>query len=187
MSKASGAVNVERIITKTVNEAANRLELVVNKAFAVGYEKGKSEVPNKFNKTQDRLKAYPHLKDNIRKYQEDIDDLKQYGVPGKSKDLVFYATIASGTRLTAEDVEQARILVLEKKLLRDQVEIEEIDWALKAIESDYYYQIIKLKYFESKDDETIGELLQCDARTIRRHKNRLINVIALKLYGAESL
>lgn len=138
-----------------------------------------------FKKTEEQLYAYMSLKDNVEKYQQNIEDIKAEGVGRSSKDIVFYST--GGSRLTDDEIIAGRILAEQRKIYRDQRAIDEISDGLKSIESDTYSAIIKYKYFQRKSDDEIGELVGCDARTVRRNKNRLVKNIAIKLYGADAL
>jgi hypothetical protein len=177
--KADKTLNIEKIIEQAVKRA-------VNAAMLLGVAKGKSEIKDPFKQTEIRLYAYPELKDNIVKYNKDIEDLRQEGSSGRSKDIVFFS-ISGGTRLSVEEIQEGRIMVLQKKIYRDQTEIDEIDFALQAVENDEYYPVVTLKYFEGKSDDEIAAAIPCDPRTIRRNKSRLIHKIAVKLYGAEAV
>jgi hypothetical protein len=177
--KADKTLNIEKIIEQAVKKA-------VNAAMLLGVAKGKSEIKDPFKQTEIRLYAYPELKDNIIKYNKDIEDLRQEGSSGRSKDIVFFS-ISGGTRLSVEEIQEARIMTMQKKIYRDQTEIDEIDFALQAVENDEYYFVITIKYFKGKDDDEIAAVISCDPRTIRRNKTRLIRRIAVKLYGAEAV
>lgn len=173
------AINIEKLIEQAVTKA-------VNASAVLGVEKGKNEAKNLFKQTEIRLYAYPELKENIKKYNKDIKDLRKEE-PGRSKDIVFFSSHGGGTRLSAEEVQEARIMVLQKKIYRDQTEIDEIDFALQAVSDDEYYPVIEMKYFAGKTDEEIADVISCDPRTIRRNKSRLVRRIAVKLYGAEAV
>lgn len=150
----------------------------------IGFEKAKAEAKEVFKQTEKRLYAYPELKNNILKYQRDIVDLESES-PGRSKSIAFFRT--GGVRLTDEEIQQGRIMLLHGKIHRDQAEIDEIDFALESIKNDEYYAVIELKYFQGQNDEEIAPMIPCDPRTVRRHKNRLIQRIMVKLYGANAV
>jgi DNA-directed RNA polymerase specialized sigma subunit len=178
--RADKIINVEKLIEQAVKKA-------VNVTFMLGAERAKREVKDVFKQTEIRLYAYPELKRNIEKYKLDIQDLYREGSSGKSKDLVFFSTQGGGIRLTDDEIQEARVMVLQKKIYRDQAEIDEIDYALQAVENDEYYSIIRMRYFEEQSDEEIAVIVGCDPRTIRRNKSRLVHRIAVKLYGAEAV
>lgn len=173
-------INVEKIIDKAVKKA-------VSTSFMMGVAKGRQEAgeaKNLYKQTEIRLYAYPELKRNIQKYNDDIADLRQEGGGGRSKDIVFFSSHGGGTRLSADEIMEARIMIVQKKIFRDQTEIDEIDYALQSIAADEYYSAVEMKYFEEKSDDEIGEAMNCDASTVRRNKSRLIRRLAVKLYGA---
>lgn len=174
------AININKVIEQAVTKA-------VNATMLLGVEKGKTEAKNLFKQTEIRLYAYPELRKNIERYNQDIEDLRKEGPGGRSKDIVFYSTHGGGTRLSAEEILEGRVMVLQKKIYRDQTEIDEIAYALQAVADDDYYPVIKMKYFEGKSDEDIANIISCDPRTIRRNKSRLVRRIAVKLYGAEAV
>lgn len=183
---ATGTVRVEKgvNIQKIIEEAVKK---AVNTSILLGMDKAKADGKEAFKKTEQRLYAYPELKKNIEKYYADIEDVQLEGATRKSKDLVFFSPGMGGTRLSAEEIMEGRIAVLQKKIYRDQSEIDEIDFALSAINGDEYYQAVALKYFEGKTDEMIAEEINCDQSTVRRNKNRLVRKLAIKLYGAQAL
>ena len=59
--------------------------------------------------------------------------------------------------------------------------------ALAYIEEHPYFEIIKLKYFKCMTDAAIAERLSCDVSTIRRNRKRLVQSVALFLYGSAAL
>lgn len=180
-ARAEKGVNIQKLIEEAVKKA-------VSATVLFGMEKAKADGKEAFKKTEQRLYAYPELKKNIEKYYADIDDVQLEGATRKSKDLVFFSAAGmGGTRLSAEEIMEGRIVVLQKKIYRDQSEIDEIDFALSAISGDEYYQAVALKYFDGKTDEMIAEEINCDQSTVRRNKNRLVRKLAIKLYGAQAL
>ena len=172
-------INIEKLIDKAVKKAFDA-------GMAAGIDKVRSEVKDSYKSTEQRLYAYAALKDNIVGYHKDIEDLGREGVTGRSKDLVFFSA-RGGTRLSADEIFEAKVLILQKKIYRDQCEIDEIDRALVAVDRDPYYRVIEMKYFEKRTDEEIAEEMNCDASTVRRNKNRLTREIAVKLYGAQAV
>ena len=163
------------------------LKKVLDMGLKFGLERGKCEAKEAFRKTESRLYAYPELLRNIEKYKRDIEDLRRED-PGRSKDIVFFSIHGGGgNRLSAEEVQEARILLVQRKVYRDQVEIDEISAALKNVENDEYYTLLTMRYFEGKSDDEIAEKIACDPSTVRRNKGRLIRMVAIKLYGAEAV
>jgi DNA-directed RNA polymerase specialized sigma subunit len=125
----------------------------------------------------------------VKKYNADIKDIKLefklHGNSRKSKDICIATT--SGVRLTDDEILEAKIIGIQQKIDRDQKEIDEINYSLESIKEDEFQEIVKLKYFENKKDTDIAELLHTADRTIRRHKNRLLRKIMVRLYGADAI
>ena len=61
--------------------------------------------------------------------------------------------------------------------------VNRINLALKEIETDIYYDIIPMFYFEQMTRESIAEYFRTSERTITRNKSRLINLLKIKLFS----
>lgn len=58
---------------------------------------------------------------------------------------------------------------------------------IETIQDDEYFDIIPLKYWDLMQPQAIAKALNCDERTYRRHKNRLVNKLKVVLFGADAL
>jgi len=175
---------INTLVDKAVDRILKGIEDALKKAVASGYEKRCQEIKNYFKQTERRLYSYPELYENIQKYTLDIQDLEREFFSEKSKDMVKFSE-NSGIRLTPQEIQQARIESLKRKIKRDQAEIDEINYALNAVKDDEYYMIVEYKYFDGMKDVEIGEKMYCDESTVRRHKNKLLQRIMVRLYGAD--
>ncbi len=61
--------------------------------------------------------------------------------------------------------------------------VKRIDLALKEIDTDIYYDIIPMFYFDQMTRESIAEHFRTSERTITRNKSRLINLLKVKLFS----
>lgn len=61
--------------------------------------------------------------------------------------------------------------------------VEKIHEALKAIENDPYYDVIRLVYFEDATREYIAEQFNTTVTTISRNKTRLVNILKNYLFS----
>jgi hypothetical protein len=138
-----------------------------------------------FKATEKRLYAYPVILLKIQDDEETLDEVRRYGVHERSKSIVRF--IRSGSRLTEDEIKEGVLLDLTAKIADDKREIETIDKALKIIEDDPYFNIVKMKYFEDKTDDEIGTLIYRDPKTVRTHKSRLVGRLSVFLYGAEAV
>lgn len=177
MSKSE--VNFEKIIKKAIKES-------VAAAINAGYSMRDQSIQNYYKQTEKRLYAYNSLVGGIEAYKEEISDLEDVGMPGKSKSIVF---VPSGSRICGEDLLSAKIQDLKYKIQRNQREIKNIDKALDMIKKDEYCNIIKMKYIDKShlNDDEIANKLNCDPSTIRRNRRRLVNKIEIFFYGADAL
>lgn len=63
------------------------------------------------------------------------------------------------------------------------LEIDSIRQALQAVSWDPYYQLIPARYFQGAEERTVAALCACDKATAWRNRIRLLNVLALSLFG----
>ncbi len=137
--------------------------------------------------TKKRLYAYPLLKGNIERCKLDIEDIKREEF-GKSKSITMFSVNGGGAeKPTLEELREAKILLVERKIARDEAEIKEIDAALATIKDDYYYPAIEMMFFKKLRQEGIAAHLRCDKTTVWRQVGRLLDVMSITLYGADAL
>ena len=156
---------------------------IKNLTYAGSKRKGKDWI----KLTKKRLYAYPLLKDNIERCKLDIEDIKREEF-GKSRSITMFSLHGGGSeKPTIEELREAKILLVERKIARDEAEIRERDMALGAIRDDPYYQIIELKFFEKLSHEEIAAQIPCGLNTVTRHLGRLLDIMSVTLYGADVL
>jgi hypothetical protein len=134
-----------------------------------------------YKKTELVLYNYEKLKLAVKQKDEDIEYIKDNGLPERSKSIVFYSTggnVSAGDRYV-ELIEKYKLEKAETE--RDLARIEN---ALDKVKNDKYFKIIELKYLnqEAKTDEEMAEILEKDQSTITRNKKRLINSIKTILF-----
>lgn len=140
-----------------------------------------------FKATEKRLRAYPILCDNVEDlYPKDIADLKKEGVPGRSKSIVFWSN-SGGVKMAPEELQQHRIEIVQAKAAADQREVDTMAAAMDYIDSDPYKMIIYDYYFSNKSVDDIAAESNIHPNTVMRNKNRLVRVLACRLYGAQAL
>jgi hypothetical protein len=139
-----------------------------------------------YQRTEARLYALPSLQHKVDSDTEELQRLEDGGkIQEFSKDLVRFTR--GGNRITPEEKLDAVIESLRATIAADAFEIATMQKALKEVEDDCFYAVIPGKYINRESDEELGVKLHCDERTVRRHKNRLVNQLAVLLYGAEAL
>ena len=65
-------------------------------------------------------------------------------------------------------------------------EIGSIRQALQVISRDHYYPLITPKYFQGAKERTAAALCTCDKATVWRNRTRLLDVLALSLFGVSA-
>lgn len=128
---------------------------------------------NTFKNIELLLYNYNSLKESIKDREEQIKDLKTYGIKEKSSSITMI--VENVQKQSKGELIDNAIESLQQHIYRTKVFIKYIDKIIKKLEKDEYYPIIKLKYFKGKSIEEIAEILKKDSSTISRNKNRLIN------------
>lgn len=176
---------VEMLDNKEMQQIENKIEEVGKKLI----QSGKRNRCNLMKNIKRRLYAYPQLKNNIERYQLDIEDIRREEF-GKSKSLAF-AFDKSGSNYdrneALERIRAEKILEVERKTERDQAEIKEIERGLMVIKDDPYYRALAMSFFEGKKQKEIAEAIPCVETTIWRNVGRLIDKLAVFWYGADAL
>lgn len=62
-------------------------------------------------------------------------------------------------------------------------EIDSIRRALQVVSRDPYYPLIPAKYFQRAKERTAAALCACDKATVWRNRIRLLDMLALSLFG----
>ena len=65
-------------------------------------------------------------------------------------------------------------------------EIDSIKRALQSISRDTYYSLIPAKYFQGAKERTAAALCACDKAAVWRNRARLLDVLALSMFGVEA-
>lgn len=150
--------------------------VVLKELEAMGMLKRKNDV---FKNTESVLYNYNTIKETISQRRNQINDLKKYGLPKKSKSIT---SVSQNTVVIEEnDLLDLTIKNIEKSIIKTKVILNYIDNILSKFKSDPYYEILRLKYFDKKTHEEIAEYYKKDVATVSRNKNRLINEIKVYL------
>jgi hypothetical protein len=138
-------------------------------------------------KTEQLLWKYRGFQKLVEEKRQEIVELREFGVPQKSKSIVAYSPgsgTVQGTVLPEESVESA-VCKLECAIQSTVQVISMVDTALETIKNDPYYEIIPMRYFDGCTMEDIGVYFNCNHSTISRNNRRLINELALRLFTDE--
>ena len=114
-----------------------------------------------------------------------LAEIRAYGPRQRSKSITRFTK--TGVRLTPEEIFEAVVTDTEAEIAADEHEIEAIERALAAISDDPYYLAVTGKYIDHMTDEEIAGEIHCDATTVWRNRKRLVQRLAVRLYGADAL
>ena len=139
-----------------------------------------------FQKTETLLFNYNHFVAAIKDKEEQIREIKEFGLAKKSACFSTYSgndgyiEVKSDSEKAEEKIER-----IESSIKATKSFIRFIDEALEALTDDPYYELIGLRYFKGWSREEIAEYFGCDVKTVTRNKNRLINLLQIKLFSDE--
>jgi DNA-binding NarL/FixJ family response regulator len=174
MAKTKKQLDIEKIIQRAVEEG-----------IKAGRKEAERVLMDAYQATERRLYALPTLIKKVQDAKERLKELEEYGLHEKSKDIIRFRR--SGQRLSNEEILEALVMDIKASIAADETEIETLKKALAQIENDSYYVTVKGRYFEGLSDEEIAKQIPCNERTVRRHRSRLVRVVAIWLYGAEAV
>lgn len=182
MANTTISREIIELVKKQVDREVKRsIEAIIK--TRIEFEAGQRDY---FKETEKLLYNYPALK--LKLAQDEEDMANGLMVPKeRSKDIV--CPIKNNYYGPHDPLAQAERYIAERKasMERTRREIQRIDRALETIQDDEYYDIIPLKYWDLLSPAEIAERLNCDERTYRRHKNRLVNKLKVVLFGADAL
>lgn len=186
MQVAIKEIDLEKTINKAAKETAEEVISLLKNNRMINDSK------NYYKKVEKILYNYNNLKEAIKEKDEEIEELKQYGLREKSKSVTMYG----GSGGIEEDKFLANMERYQEKMARYEYEKKEIirylariDRALNKIKKSKYYKIIELKYLKPCEinekrisNEELAKIFDVDRRTIERNKSKLINNIATILF-----
>lgn len=170
MTKRKATSKVSTAVIAVINETVER---VVKRML----EEKRASPYDCYKQTIKRIKALPVLKERIADNTARLES----PVQEKSKSIVRFT--AAGVRADPEDMLEAIEQTLRAHIAADQAEVDEVYKALNTVSGDYYFPVVYDAFILGKKDEDLAEHLSCDISTIRRNRKRLVNIIAIRLYG----
>ena len=180
-------INMKQVLKEAALEALReyRKEEVETTIKAITDNMHQEEGKDYFKETEKLLYNYPILKLKVEEDEKFLynPDASVEPEQRKSKDIIRFSGTGGGHGL---DIDRYTIGV-KSSMMRTRQEVNRIDRALDTIKSDKYYRIIELKYFKEMTMEAIADEFECEDKTIRRNKNRLINKLKIMLFGADAL
>ncbi len=167
-------------------EVMSIIQTTVEQSIAAARQSIQPEEGKDFYKeTEKLLYNYPVLKLKVEEDEKFLYNPDASAEPEqrKSKDIIRFSGAGGGHGL---DIDRYTISI-KSSMMRTRQEVKRIERALDTIKSDKYYEIINMKYFKEMTMEAIAEHYDCEDKTVRRNKNRLINKLKIMLFGADAL
>ena len=138
--------------------------------------------------TERRLYALPVLRERVADCETELAELEKAVTealqhhPGSVVRL-----IRPGMGLIPKEVYEAELAEFRARLAADKREVKKMENALTSINEDPYYSALHFKYIEGMKATEIAAKLSCEPATVRRNCNRLVNRLAMRLYGVDCL
>lgn len=135
-----------------------------------------------YQKTIELLKNYNHFKNRIEYLKNNLDNIEI-----KKKYSIGEIKATSNNNLS----ELEKIEIIKEERLKEIELLKELinftDYGLYSIEKEKYKKIISLMYFEKLKIEEIAEKFNVDTSTIKRNRNKLVEIMSLSLFDSEIL
>ena len=139
-----------------------------------------------FQKTETLLYNRNHFLAAIKDKEDQIQEIRELGLKNKSKSITTF-TGNSGLIEVKSEAEKAeeKIEMIEFSIMTTRRFIKVLEDAIETLRDDPYYELIEMRYFEGRTREQIAEYFDCDVTTVNRNKNRLINLLQIRLFSDE--
>lgn len=138
-----------------------------------------------YQQTESLLYNYNNFLKIVREKEQEIEDLRKYGVPERGSAVVKYSGNCGGKPrglvLDEERVEEA-VRNVEKSMVDTVQALSFIDKGMDALKYDPYYKILEMRYFEGRTQEDMAVEFGCTQQNIAYHKSRLIKELSIKLF-----
>ena len=136
---------------------------------------------------EQRLRQLNIVKGRLEDSRREYSELKDKGIAAlKRHDASMVSLIKTGMRLSPEEVHAVQLNMLRQRICADKYELKKMNSALRALETDPFFGILKQYYEQNLSDTDIAEAMGYDRSTIARHRRRLIKLIAFRLDGSSA-
>ena len=152
-------------------------------------KKTKVQEKNAYQKTEQLLFNYLGFKKIVEERKQEIEELRMFGVPGKSASIVqFQGHTGSVSQIVLpEESVEAAVRSVEASVQDTVAAIALIDKCMAALSNDPYYKILEMRYFEGRTLEDIGSYFKCDHTTISRNKSRLVKELSMRIFPNQTI
>ena len=166
--------DLENIIKETVK--ATILELGIGKVSP-------REERSAYQKTELLLWNYKSFKKVVNDKQNEIKEIRKYGVPHKGSAVHTYCGDGSVHGLcTVDETVDNAVHSIQHNIEYILEVIRAVDAAMSAMKNDPYYPILELRYFNGMSQDDIAKALNCTQQNVSYHKNRLVRELSLRIF-----
>lgn len=139
-----------------------------------------------YSKVEQLLYNYNNFKRVCKEKQDQIDELRAYGVPHKGGAVHTYCGDGTVHGLcTVDETVDGAVYNVETAMKSIQDVIDLIDNAMAGLQNDDWYPILKMRYFDGMSGDDIAKTLGCTPPNITHHKNRLVKELAIRIFPDE--
>lgn len=179
---------IKTVVEATINTL--RIQGMLGTANNVGNASANSKkTPMKeksaYAQTEALLFNYNSFLKIVREKEQEIEDIRTYGVPERGSAVVKYGGNCGGKPrglvLDEERVEEA-VRNVQKSMESTVQAIEMINKGMAALKHDPYYRILEMRYFEGRTQEDIAVEFKCTQPNVAYHKSRLVKELAIRLF-----
>lgn len=173
--------NIEDIIKVVAEQTAKHTVLELRKQ---GMMKDDKQTP--YQKTETLLYNYNSFLSAIEDKKEQINEIREVGLKQRCNSVIpnpGSGTIVRETKTEQQKIDE-KIADIEASISVTKRFIAIINEALDQLKnSEVYYDIIPMKYFQGKTYDEIADHFNCDIKTIYRQKKNLINKLQIRLFS----
>lgn len=175
------STNIEEVIKAVAEQTAKHTVLELRKQ---GMMKDDKQTP--YQKTETLLYNYNSFLAAIEDKEEEINEIRVTGLKKRCNSVIpnpGSGTIVRETKTEQQKIDE-KIADIEASISVTMRCIDIIDEQLEQLRnSEVYFELIPLKYFQGKTYEEIAEYFHCDVRTVYRQKKNLINKLQIRLFS----
>ena len=144
-----------------------------------------------YQKTEQLLYNYRGFQRIVRERQQEIEELRKYGVPQKSSGAMGGERVQSSRNVQGivlpEEAVEAAVHNVEASVQGTVQAIALIDKCLYALRNDPYYKVLEMRYFDGLTQEDIALEFKCAQSTISQNRNRLVRELSIRLFPDQSM
>ena len=132
-----------------------------------------SDRKSAYKQTEQLLFNYPKFRRLIEERNQQIEDIRQNGVPRGS-----LTTGAIGTEAYQRN---EAIYAIRKSMETVERAVALVDRAMAQIKGDPYYKVVEMRYFEGRSQEDIASEYNCTQQSISYNMKRLVKQLSMEM------